>query len=147
MHKSSIEIQGNNANTLLAAVTELKIRNFKAKLPDDYIQMISVTTLPKEKIVKTITGTLDDYVIDGYKKIQTYDTFMYIPTERELQYWSMPNQFRHRAYCIKEDEILFIGSYSNFFLFQWIQKLLEYIMPEKVIVKYINTEQYRSHCC
>ena len=146
MQKDKLKNEGNNANTLLAAVAELKIRNFKAKLPDDYIQMISVTTMPKEKIAKTITGTLNDYVVDGYKKIQAYDTFMHIPNETEMQYRSMASQIKNKAYCIKEDEILFIGCYSNFFLFRWIQKLLEYIMPEKVIVKYVNTEQYRSHC-
>jgi len=137
----------NSTNAVLAEVAELKIRNFKAKLPNDYVQMISVTTIPKEKIAKTITGTLDDYIIDGYKKIQSYDTFMHIPTETEMQYRNMASQIKNRAYCIKEDEILFIGSYSNFFLFRWIQKLLEYIMPEKVIVKYVNTEQSGSHFC
>jgi hypothetical protein len=126
-------------------VAELKIRNFKTKLPNDYIQMISVTTIPKEKIIKTITGTLNDYVIKGYKKTHIYDTFMQIPIETEMQYRSMINQFQNRTYYIKKNEILFIGSYSNFFLFRWVQKFMEYIAPEKVIVKYVNTEQYRSH--
>ena len=144
---SNEEQNGFFAKPVLAEVAELKIRNFKAKLPNDYVQMISVTTIPKKKIVKTITGTLDNYVINGYKKIQAYDAFMHIPTENEMQYRNMTSQIKNRAYCIKEDEILFIGSYSNFFLFRWVQKLLEYIIPEKVIVKYVNTEQSGSHFC
>jgi len=139
--------KGNKSKPLLAEVAELKIRNFKAKLPNDYVQMISVTTIPKEKIAKTITGTLDNYVITGYKKIQSYDNFIHIPIEQLMQYRNMSSPFKEKAYFIKKDEIFFIGSYSNFFFFRWMQKLFEYIIPKKVIIEYINSEQLGSHFC
>lgn len=117
-------------------IATLLIRNFKAKLPDGCVQVISVTTIPKEKLTKIITGTLNDYTIDGYKKNQVYDTFIQIPSEIEMKYKGISNEITHRSYCIKSNEILFMGNYSSFFLFKWVQKLKEYILPEKVIVKY-----------
>ena len=117
---------------------KLKIINFKATLPKDFVKMISVTTIPKNKITKSISGTLDNYVVNGYRKVQVFDTFMYIPAENEMQYRANSNYFSNRAFCIRENYILFIGTYRNFILFRLIQKLIEYISPEKVILKYIS---------
>lgn len=118
---------------------QLKIRNFKAKLPNDYVSMVDVIILPKEKTTSIVSGNINNMIVDGYKNIQTHDTLMCIPNSVEFAFRSVsPNEIMCRSYCIKEDEILFMGSYSNFFLFRWIQKLLERVMPEKVIIKYIT---------
>lgn len=136
-----------DAKPVLPAVAELKIRNFKAKLPNDYVSMVEVITLPKEKITPVVSGNINNLVLDGYKAIQYHDTFMCIPFAAEFAFKStMAKNIACRSFCIREDEILFSGGYSNFFLFRWFQKLSELIKPEKVIVKYVNTEQYRSHC-
>lgn len=136
---------GNIANAMLPAVAVLKIRNFKAKLPDDFVQLVSIETIPKEKMARTITGTLDDYVVTGHKTIAYHDTFMFIPTETEMMYRNMAMQIKNRAFCLKENDVLFVGSYSNFLLKRWMQKLIELFFPEKVIVKYVNAEMHGSH--
>lgn len=136
-----------DAKPVLPAVAELKIRNFKAKLPDDYVSMVEVITLPKEKITPIVSGNINNLVLDGYKAIKSHDTFMCIPSASEFHFKNtMAKNIACRNFCIREDEILFSGGYSNFFLFRWFQKLAELIKPKKVIVKYVNTEQCRSHC-
>lgn len=132
-------------NPVLPAVAVLKIRNFKAKLPDDFVQLVSIETMSKEKMAKTITGTLDDYIVTGHKKIACHDIFMFIPTETEMMYRNMATKIKNRTFCLKENDVLFMGSYSNFFLKRWVQKFIELFLPEKVILKYVNMEMYGSH--
>ena len=140
--KSSNEAQGNCINPLLPAVAVLAIRKFKSKLPDDFAQLVSVETEPSTKTFLRV----DKNRVVGKVKHKTFDTFMCIPSETEMMYRSMENRFNPNMFCIRENEIFFMGSYSKNVFVRLVQLLKEWIAPQRVILKYIDYERWESHC-
>lgn len=112
----------------------LKIRNLKAKLPADFVQIIHIETLSKKRVAKIISGTIDNHIVNGYKMIETSEVFMSAPTQTAMMVRSISNM--NRRFRVAEVAIFFDGQYSNFFLFRWMQKCVELLFPEKVIVRY-----------
>jgi hypothetical protein len=142
IEETKLDAQGNCINPLLPAVAVLKIRKFRAKLPDDFAQLISVETEPSEKTFLRV----DNNRVIGKVRHKTHDTFMYIPTETEMMYRSMDNRLNRNAFFIRKNEILFMGNYSKNVFVRWMQLLKEWIAPQKVILKYIDYERWKSHC-
>lgn len=140
--KTKLDAQGNCIPHLLPAVAVLEIRKFKAKLPDDFAQLVSVETEPSRRIFLRV----DNNKVVGEVGLKTHNTFMYIPTQAEMRYRSMGNRANKKAFCIRENEIFFMGNYSKNVFVRWMQLLKEWIAPQKVILKYIDYERLESHC-
>ncbi len=118
----------------LPDVAVLKIRGFKSKLPEDFVQLINVETKPMAKTFLRIHNN----TVTGKVIRQTHDTFMHMPSEADFIYKTMGGVLNKNVFYIRENEILFMGNYSKNTFIRWIQLLIERIAPQEVILKYIG---------
>lgn len=105
----------------------LKIKNFKAALPHDFLAAKSVQFIGVPIVRRGIViGMSEPHLINAANFV--FPTF------------DMLGKFNLPSFCIKDSEILINGSYNRFLLIRWFQKLYYLIFPIKVILTYISSE-------
>jgi hypothetical protein len=111
----------------------LRVRNFKAKLPNDFVKLLSIETKPRARTLLHVNNN----AITGTIKLKLSEQLLCIPIE-EMAYVNI-NPLRCPCFCIQRNHVLFSGNYNTFFIIRWIEILMDWIYPNKVILKYFNT--------
>lgn len=121
------------ANPLLPAVAVMPIRNFQAKLPDDFFQLLSIELKRKPKSFLRRNK-------DGVRKRVTFDNNLRLPfiTEMEAMRYMHGCYADNRMFRLSENNVVFSGRYSKWLIVKWCQKLKERFAPEMAIIKYVD---------
>ncbi len=103
------------------SIAILKIRQFRASLPADFGALISVGKTKRKSDLYFKNSSPENY----FKDIQSP--------------YKLPSADK-RLFMIKraENEICFSGHYSKWMLVEWVQKLKEFLFPERVFILYIK---------
>ena len=103
----------------LPAVAYLKRINFRAELPEDFVQLISIE--------------------NQYGHLLN-DSFM----EQGRINWL--GEYKTDQFSIKENKIYFSGNFSGWWIVRVFQKFEDWLTPAVYKMKYIDSEGWKSHC-